>query len=145
MKTKIGTFIGLVALSMIGFTSNNATAANSMMSSFITVEAKTAKVEKAEAEKPLEMVEGITEEDFFKAAETFTASGSDKEIEKYATKQWKKSLDKADTEKSLEIDAWMTDEDFFKAAEAYTALGSDKEVKNYATKQIALKNERECK
>jgi hypothetical protein len=137
MKTKITTIIGLVALGLIGFTSNNATAANNLMSSLITVETKTAKVVKVEAEKPLDMIEGITEEDFFKAAETYTASGSDKEIEKYADKQIHNLGANVETGNNLEAY-----NDFFNDAESYTAAGSDKEVKKYADKQITLQNER---
>lgn len=128
MKTKITTIIGLVALGIIGFTSNNATAANNVMSSLITVETKTAK---AEAEKPLEMVEGITEEEFLKAAEIYTALGSDKEIEKYAAKQIKNSTE-ANT-------------DFFNDAESFTASGSDKEIEKYAEMQMSLLNEKESR
>lgn len=131
MKTKMRTFIGLVALGIIGFTSNNATAANSLKSSLITVETKTAKVAKAEAEKPLEVVVGMTEEDFFKAAESYTASGSDKEIEKYANQQIKNNL--------------KANNDFFNSAEAFTASGSDKEIEKYANLQISLQNEKKEK
>lgn len=131
MKTKIRTFIGLVALGMIGFTSNNATAANSLMSSLLTVETKTAKLEKAEAVKPFEVVEGITEEEFFKAAETFTALSSDKEIEKYATKQIANSME--------------VSKNFLNDAESFTASGSDKEIAKYAGKQVALLNEKESR
>jgi hypothetical protein len=161
MKTKIRTFIGLVALGMIAFTNNHATAANNLMSSFSTVETeenltienwmldsnlwvensetKTAieKAKKAETENPLEVEEWMTEEDFFKAAELFTASGSDKEIEKYANKQIGCSVAKGNTEDNLKADS-----DFFNEAESFTASGSDKEIEKYAGKQIALQNER---
>ncbi|MGE5395457.1 MAG: hypothetical protein ACM3P1_11995 [Candidatus Saccharibacteria bacterium] len=162
MKTKIRTFIGLVALGVIGFTSTHATAANNLMSSIATVEttdnltndncmlnsnlrlenaeAKTVKAEKAETEAPLEVVEGMSDEDFFKAAESYTASGSDREIEKYATKQIAHSVAKAETQNSSQ-----DDKDFFLAAESFTASGSNKEIEKYANMQVALQNEKESR
>lgn len=156
MKTKIRTFIGLVALAMIGFTSNNAMAANNLMSSMTTVETEEnltiedwmlnsnlwvenseTKTEKIETVKPLELVEGMTNEDFIKAAESYTASGSDKEIEKYATKQIQNLVSKLGTENHLE-----TNQDFFNDAESFTASGSYKEIEKYADKQVAMVNEK---
>ena len=159
MKTKMTTFIGLVALGMIGFTTNNATAANNLMSSFITVETEDnltieewmlngnlwfenseTKLEKAETEKPLEVEEWMTDEDFLKAAEIYTGSGSDKEIEKYATMQIQNSVAKVETADNQEAN-----NNFFKAAESFTASGSDQEIEKYADKQVALENEKESK
>ncbi|MGE5427581.1 MAG: hypothetical protein ACM3O8_06780 [Methylococcaceae bacterium] len=158
MKTKMKTFIGLVALTIIGFT-GNATAANNLMSSYTTVETEDnftiedwmlnsnlwfenseTKAEKAETEKPLEIEEWMTDEDFIIAAETYTASGSDKEIEKYANRQIENSVANVKTANNLD-----TNKDFFRDAESYTASGSDKEIEKYADQQIALENEKESR
>ena len=115
MKTKTRTIIGIVALGIIGFTTINATAGNYGMTSYaaaeteesLTIESwmlendlfakrtetkaahaqKVEKAKKEETEKALEIQAWMTNEDFFKAAESYTASTSDKEIEKYANKQ----------------------------------------------------------
>jgi len=106
MKTKIRTFIGMVALGIIGFVNINATTDNRNEVNGKVVLEKTksltsessvygdiyrtilAENETLESEKVME-VESILNEErgFFKSAESFTASGTDKEIEKYANKQ----------------------------------------------------------
>jgi len=105
MKTKIRTFIGIAALGLIGFVNINATGdgkrevkANVVSEKQVvlkkeskTVENETqvskAEIDNTESEIALEAGTYLTSEDFLKLAESYTASGADREIEKYSQKQ----------------------------------------------------------
>jgi hypothetical protein len=105
MKTEIRTFIGIAALGLIGFININATGddkrevkANvaSDKEVVLTKESKTvenesrvskAELENKDAEKTLAVESWMTGEEFLKLAESYTASGADREIEKYSNKQ----------------------------------------------------------
>lgn len=113
MKTKTRTFIGIVALGIIGFTNINATAGNLEMNAYNAVEVE----------------ESLTIESWMLEDELFTDTAALK-------------ADTAEAEKALEIEAWMTDENFFTEAESYTAEGADEEIEKYADKQVALEDER---
>ena len=116
MKTKIRTFIGIVALGIVGFTNINATAGNYKMSAFTV----------AEVEESLTIEAWMLENKFF-------------------TEETKVKAEAVEAEKALEIESWMTDEDFFTEAESYTASGSDTEIEKYASKQVALVEEKKSK
>lgn len=116
MKTKTRTFIGIVALGIIGFTNINATAGNLETSAYTV----------AEVEKSLTIESWMLEDELF-AESTQTKA------------------EVVEAEKALEIESWMTDESFFQEAEAYTASGSDTEIEKYAAKQVVLQEERKCK
>lgn len=106
METNIRTFIGIVALGLIGFVNANATASNRSEVNVKVVSEKTeiltseswmlgdiyrtilAQNETLESEKVKEVESELNEERvFFKSAESFTSAGANKEIEKYADKQ----------------------------------------------------------
>jgi len=106
MKTKMRTLIGLVALGMITLTSNVAAAGDKVTNNKAIAETKESlvlknwiqennlysernetKADAKKAEQAREVETSIANEDFVKAAESYTASTSDKEIEKYAEKQ----------------------------------------------------------
>lgn len=106
MKTKIRTFIAMVALGVIGLANINATTDTKRE---VTTNVGTGKAESLtmesgmfgdiyktimsqnvtmESEKELELQTGMTEDrSFINSAESFTASGTYREIEKYANKQ----------------------------------------------------------
>lgn len=113
MKTKTRTFIGIVALGIIGFTNIHATAGNLDMNAYNVVE----------VEESLAIESWMLEDTLF-------------------TEPAESKANTAETEKALEIEAWMTDENFFTEAESYTAEGADKEIEKYADKQLALEDER---
>lgn len=116
MKTKTRTFIGIVALGIIGFTNINATAGNIEISAYTVAEVE----------------ESLTIESWMLENELFTESTQTK-------------AEVVEVEKALEIESWMIDENFFQNAESYTASGSDAEIEKYATKQVALQEERKSK
>jgi len=104
MKTEIRTFIGIAALGLIGFVNINAIGddkrevkANVTEKEVVvtkelkTVENETrtskSEIENAESEKAMEGAVCMNSEDFLKLAESYTALGADKEIEKYSQKQ----------------------------------------------------------
>ncbi|HET6556550.1 MAG TPA: hypothetical protein VFG54_04500 [Prolixibacteraceae bacterium] len=113
MKTKTRTFIGIVALGIIGFTTINATAGNREMKAYNVIEAE----------------ESLSIESWMLKNDLFTVPAESK-------------TDTAEAEKALIIESWMTDENFFTEAESYTAEGTDEEIEKYAAKQVALENER---
>lgn len=116
MKTKTRTFIGIVALGIIGFTNINATAGNIETSAYAVAEVE----------------ERLTIESWMLENELFAESALTK-------------AEAVETEKALEIESWMIDERFFQGSESYTASGSDTEIEKYATKQVALHEEKESK
>lgn len=105
MKTEIRTFIGIAALGLIGFVNINANGddkrevkANVVTEKEVVVtkelktvenETRTSKsvIENTESEKALEGAVCMNSEDFLKLAESYTALGADREIEKYSQKQ----------------------------------------------------------
>ena len=106
MKTKIRTFIGIIALGIIGLVNINATTDNRGEVNVKVVSGKVesltseswmlgdiyrtilAQNEAMESGKVIEVESSLNNErNFFKAAESLTAFGVDREIEKYADKQ----------------------------------------------------------
>ena len=106
MKTKIRTFIGIIALGIIALVNINATTDNRSEVNAKVVSGKVesltseswmlgdiyrtilAENEALESEKVIEVENSLNNErNFFKAAESLTVSGVEREIEKYADKQ----------------------------------------------------------
>jgi hypothetical protein len=96
MKTKIRTFIGLVALGLVGFTNMNATAGNKEVSTFISVE----------EEKNLGIEAWMLDNDLWKERSEAKATVNE-------------------TEKALEVESWMINEDLFKAEASLTVKDAD--------------------
>lgn len=103
MKTKIRTFIGIVALGLFGFVNINAAFVNT--AAFDTKRVVT-NVE-PESEESLAIESWMLEE-----------------------VNWtpKTSIDTAETDKVLSVEAWMTDQNFFFKSESTVSLCADKKM-----------------
>jgi len=131
MKTKIRTFMGIVALGLFGLVNINATSDYKS-----EINAKLV----SETEGSMTIESWMLENDFFSPktkVETVESTIESWMLEnEYFLPNTK--VEREESEKALEVETWMTnDELFVKSAESYTAAGADREIEKYADKQVS--------
>lgn len=115
MRTKIKTFIAIVALGIFGLANINATANNKSKTSAIVV---------SETEKSLTIESWMLKSEYWEARSESNLAESEKSLE---VETWmitdEKFLAQFLTEQKLEIEAWMTDVALFSSAESFSESG----------------------
>ena len=123
MKTKIRTFIGIIALGLFAFVNINAAFVNINSAAGNKKAIHAIVVEEKEESRNIEA--WMLENEFWAP---------------------KSEIEPMESEKALEVEQWMMDEVLFlKSAESFTTSGADSEIAKYSKKQVALEELRSGK